>query len=43
MVTPLRSESGLRYADWVRGNREYVAESLDSTADPAPEALCFDD
>ena len=23
-------------------NREYVAESLDSTADPAPEALCFD-
>ena len=29
MVVPLRSEGSLRYADWVRGNREYVAEKTD--------------
>ena len=26
LLTPLRGERSLRYADWVRGNREYVAE-----------------
>ena len=26
LLTPLRSDRGLRYADWVRRNREYVAE-----------------
>ncbi len=26
LVTPLRGDSDLRYADWVRRNREYVAE-----------------
>ncbi len=26
LVTPMRSERSLRYADWVRGNREYVLE-----------------
>ncbi|MDX1388027.1 MAG: S41 family peptidase, partial [Acidobacteriota bacterium] len=27
VVVPLASESGVRYADWVRRNREYVAEA----------------
>jgi tricorn protease len=29
LVTPLRSERELRYADWVRRNREYVAAQTD--------------
>ncbi len=33
---------GVGFAPAAIRNREYVAESLDSTADPAPEALCFD-
>jgi len=26
LLTPMRGDGGLRYADWVRSNREYVAE-----------------
>ncbi len=29
VVEPLRSEADLRYSDWVRRNREYVAEKTD--------------
>jgi len=29
VITPISDEAGLRYADWVRGNREYVAAQTD--------------